>query len=51
MRTAASIVIWIVVAFYAYGAGVHVSNLLSVTGFDWRAAPLKWQVLPSNGTI
>ena len=45
MRLAASIVIWIVAAFYGYGALVHVLNMLSLTGFDWRAAPLKWQVL------
>ena len=31
--------------FYAYGALVHVMNMLSLTGFDWRTAPLKWQLL------
>ena len=30
---------------YAYGALVHVLNMLSVTGFEWSNAPLKWQVL------
>lgn len=45
MRLAASIVIWVVAAFYLYGAAVHILNILSLTGFDWRSAPLKWQVL------
>lgn len=45
MKLAASIIIWIVALFYAYGALVHVMNMLSLTGFDWRSAPLKWQVL------
>lgn len=30
---------------YAYGASVHVLNMLSMTGFEWSGAPLKWQVL------
>ena len=45
MKFAASIVIWAVAAFYLYGAAVHVLNMLSLTGFEWRAAPAKWQVL------
>ncbi len=45
MRLAASIIIWIVALFYAYGALVHVMNMLSMTGFDWSSAPLKWQIL------
>ena len=45
MKLAASIIIWIVALFYAYGAIVHVMNMLSLTGFDWRSAPVKWQVL------
>ena len=45
MKRAASIVIWVVAAFYAYGALVHILNMLSLTGFDWRAAPFKWQAL------
>ncbi len=32
-------------AFYAYGALVHVLNILGFTGFDWLRAPFKWQVL------
>ena len=35
----------VVAAFYAYGALVHVLNMMSLTGFDWRGAPLKWQIL------
>ena len=45
MKLAASIVIWLVAAFYAYGALVHVLNMFSLSGFDWRSAPVKWQVL------
>ncbi len=41
----ATAVLWIVAAFYAYGALVYVLNILGVTGFDWSSAPLKWQVL------
>ena len=32
-------------AFYGYGAAVHVANMLGLTGFDWKLAPVKWQVL------
>ena len=45
MKSAASIVIWVVAAFYLYGAAVHILNMLSLSGFEWRAAPTKWQVL------
>ena len=45
MKLAASITIWIVALFYAYGAVVHVMNMLSLSGFDWQSAPLKWQAL------
>ena len=38
-------ILWIVGLFYAYGALVHVLNILSLTGFDWWKAPWKWQVL------
>ncbi len=41
----ATAVLLIVSLFYAYGALVHVLNMLSLTGFDWPSAPLKWQVL------
>ena len=34
-----------VAAFYAYGALVHILNMLSLTGFVWMEAPFKWQVL------
>ncbi len=39
------IILWIIAAFYAYGAVVHVLNMLSLSGFSWPDAPLKWQVL------
>ena len=45
MKLAASVVIWIIALFYLYGAAIHVSNILGYSGFDWRSAPLKWQVL------
>ena len=35
----------IIAAFYAYGALVHVLNMLSLTGFNWGEAPAKWQAL------
>ncbi len=38
-------IIWLVALFYAYGAMVHVMNILSLTGFDWLNAPRKWQIL------
>ncbi len=43
--TPPTIVLWIVTLFYAYGALVHVLNMLSLSGFDWLTAPLKWQLL------
>ena len=42
---AARLVLWVIAAFYAYGALVHVLNIASLTGFDWAQAPRKWQVL------
>lgn len=45
MKFSTSIVTWLVALFYAYGTVVHILNMLSLTGFDWRAAPLKWQTL------
>lgn len=41
----AKLIFWVVAAFYSYGALVHVLNMLSLTGFNWIEAPLKWQVL------
>jgi len=45
MKLAASIVFWVVAAFYAYGTLVHVLNILSLSGFNWYSAPRKWQAL------
>jgi hypothetical protein len=39
------LVLWAIAAFYAYGALVHLMNMAGFSGFDWRTAPLKWQVL------
>jgi len=45
MKLAAKVVIWAIALLYLYGAAVHVFNILGHSGFDWRAAPLKWQAL------
>ena len=48
MKHSPKIAFWIlaiVSVFYAYGALVHVLNILGLSGFDWSSAPLKWQVL------
>ena len=45
VKLAATVIIWAVALFYLYGAAVHVLNILGLSGFDWRAAPLKWQAL------
>lgn len=45
MKLTASIVIWLIAACYFYGAAVHLFNILSFSGYDWQAAPVKWQVL------
>ena len=39
------IVIFLVALFYAYGASVHILNILGQSGFDWVNAPKKWQIL------
>ena len=47
-RTAAPIhpvLRYAIAACYAYGAAVHVTNMVGLSGFDWLEAPLKWQVL------
>lgn len=44
-RIVPKITLLLVSAFYAYGALVHVLNMLSLTGFDWINAPFKWQLL------
>ncbi len=35
----------LIALFYAYGAFVHVSNMLGFRGTDWLGWPLKWQAL------
>ena len=39
------LVILLIALFYAYGASVHVMNILSLSGFDWLDAPMKWKAL------
>jgi len=41
----ARVIFCVIAAFYAYGALVHVLNMLSLTGFSWMQAPVKWQAL------
>lgn len=41
----AQVIFWIIAAFYAYGAFVHVSNMLGFRGTAWLDWPLKWQAL------
>ena len=45
MKPAATVVIRIIAVFYLYGAAIHGFNILSLSGFDWRSAPVKWQAL------
>jgi hypothetical protein len=35
----------IVAVAFALGALIHVFNIAGITGFDWSAAPAKWQAL------
>ena len=41
----AKVIVWVIAAFYAYGALVHVKNMAGLSGFRWLDAPLKWQAL------
>ena len=36
-------IFWLIAVFYAYGAFVHVSNMLGFRGSAWLDWPLKWQ--------
>ena len=38
-------ILWIVAAFYAFGAVVHFRNIAGMSGYVWSEAPAKWQVL------
>ena len=38
-------ILWFVGISYGYGAVVHLVNMAGFAGYDWMAAPLKWQVL------
>lgn len=42
---AARLLLLVIALFYLYGAAVHVANMLSLTGFHWPQAPLKWRIL------
>ncbi|MEL6962970.1 MAG: hypothetical protein AAFO01_09450 [Pseudomonadota bacterium] len=41
----ARVILWTIAAFYAYGALVHVINILGLSGFSWIDAPAKWRIL------
>ena len=41
----ATVILWVVAVFYAYGALVHILNIAGFSDFSWIDAPLKWQVL------
>ena len=45
VKNIANIITRIIALFYAYGAIVHILNMLSLTGFNWLGAPFKWQIL------
>ena len=44
-RRVSRAIFWLIAAFYAYGAFVHVTNMLGFRGSAWLDWPLKWQVL------
>ena len=44
-RRIATGIFWVIALLYAYGALVHMMNILGLTGFQWSRAPLKWQLL------
>ena len=39
------VILWVIAAFYAYGAYTHVGNIAGIHGYTWGDAPAKWQVL------
>lgn len=39
------IILWVIAAFYAYGAYEHIASIAGNHGYTWSEAPLKWQVL------
>jgi len=45
MKLATKLIIGLVALCYTYGAAVDVLSMLSMTGFDWSSAPIKWQIL------
>ena len=40
-----NIIIKLIALLYAYGAFVHLVNIIGLNGFNWLDAPFKWQVL------
>jgi len=38
-------ILWVITAFYAYGAYGHIASIAGQHGYAWSEAPVKWQVL------
>jgi len=38
------IILWVIAAFYAYGAYEHIASIAGGHGYTWSEAPLKWQI-------
>ena len=39
------LVLWVIAAFYAYGAYEHIASIAGQHGYAWSEAPFKWQAL------
>jgi len=39
------VILWVIAAFYAFGAYDHVASIAGNHGYAWSEAPLKWQML------
>jgi hypothetical protein len=39
------LILWLIAAFYAYGAYEHIASIAGQHGYTWSEAPAKWQAL------
>lgn len=39
------IILWVIAAFYAFGAYEHIASIAGQHGYTWSEAPAKWQAL------